>query len=927
MAGNKNNRKGKEAAVPVGDSNAPHRSRSSGTANAVELQELPHKQRSSRRQQPNQRVSPAIDLPRIDTSIRRTNMGGSHSMPPSPTMDRFAAQAAPIRRYPSIPQSADLMRQRLTPLMPLPGSASFVQSGKMTKVPHYGRIRSVTARILRMIDPRTLAQQHQRERRQKEEERASGVHLDDTTTNRGTAAGVLGLSFVDTVRDAAAVRRRRRFSHGSIPMGHLSRNGSRESRFLAPSASAIVRKSVDLTHPSWLSRPLSSDRGQSESMHLLSPVHSTHRHDALTAAAAAAVSGASAASRDDRSVSSDRDSADASGGNMHDSAAHAQQSHARISMAAQMLQSTVLTESIIAIPMPGFFLDPDSDHWVGGHSFRQRMRFPNEAITVPASLTKRVHYEVSYDYPKNVISTARYNVVTFMPAQLVAQFSKVANLYFLFIAALQQVPGWSTTGQWSTILPLCVFVSLSIAHEGFDDLRRHRMDHAENSQHTRVLKVKVHDRERLSFNFREMRHRGSQSIHSFRMRSSQSIHDIGRNTIDSARRWAGSAIGIGSTIKESVVSRIAEKRRKQREMEDSDDEDEHLGGGAGQGGAPDSNEGADYDVDGSGSGGGGGGGAIAESVLRRQLNRGVMSLRSWRSTRGDAQQSNGGTPHLDSSQGDSGDEDEAQLSMRAHRRQLSRLGGASLAATASMLDEQPMEAATPRRAGPTVAFNDVVEEVSFENGEDEQIENPLPDNMSCRWKKKRWENVQVGDLLKISRDDWIPADCIVIASTGFDGTCFVETASLDGETTLKQKQALEVTNSEIQTPEQLVAFNAFTYVEPASSELYNFEGYMEHKGERYPLTPNQLLLRGSVLRNTAYVYAQAIYCGEQTRLRLNATRNVRTKAPQIQRITNRIVILVFLLLLVLCFVFSALGIHWSKSTSWKHWYLQGKEMS
>ncbi|KAJ2856011.1 hypothetical protein GGI22_003943, partial [Coemansia erecta] len=264
-------------------------------------------------------------------------------------------------------------------------------------------------------------------------------------------------------------------------------------------------------------------------------------------------------------------------------------------------------------------------------------------------------------------------------------------------------------------------------------------------------------------------------------------------------------------------------------------------------------------------------------------------------------------------------------SMLAHRRQISRLGGASLTATASALDDQQLVA--PRRNGPTVAFNDVVEEMSYANADDEQIENPLPDNMSCRWKKKRWENVQVGDLLKISKDEWIPADCIVIASTGFDGTCFVETASLDGETTLKQKQALEVTNSEIQTPEQLAAFNAFTFVEPASSELYNFEGYMEYKGERYPLTPNQLLLRGSVLRNTAYVFAQAIYCGEHTRLRLNATRNVRTKAPQIQRITNRIVILVFLLLLALCFVFSALGIHWSKSKSKKHWYLEGKEMS
>ncbi|KAJ2356639.1 hypothetical protein GGF43_001941, partial [Coemansia sp. RSA 2618] len=178
----------------------------------------------------------------------------------------------------------------------------------------------------------------------------------------------------------------------------------------------------------------------------------------------------------------------------------------------------------------------------------------------------------------------------------------------------------------------------------------------------------------------------------------------------------------------------------------------------------------------------------------------------------------------------------------------------------------------------------------------------------------------------ICKDDWIPADCIVVASTGFDGTCFVETAALDGETTLKQKQALESTNSAVQTAEQLAAFDAFTYVEPPSPELYSFEGYMEIGGSRHPLTPNQLLLRGSVLRNTAYVFAQVVYAGEHSRLRLNATRNVRTKAPQIQRITNRIVVLVFALLLVLCVIFAALGIRWNDRSRRGHWYLHAVHM-
>ncbi|KAJ2774381.1 hypothetical protein IWQ56_000606 [Coemansia nantahalensis] len=533
-------------------------------------------------------------------------------------------------------------------------------------------------------------------------------------------------------------------------------------------------------------------------------------------------------------------------------------------------------DQAIAIPMPGFFLDPASDHWSGGHSYRQRQRYPLEVITVPASLTKRVHYEVSYDYPKNAISTARYNVVTFLPAQLTAQFSKVANIYFLFTAALEQVPGWATTGRGSTALPLGVFVSLSIAHEGYDDLRRHRMDRAENTQHARVLKVKVHDRDQVSFSFRDLRHRRSHSVHSFRVRGSQSIHDMGRSTIATVRRWAASVATIGHTAKEAVVKHMAEKRRKRRELEDSDDEDENVDAPAAGAG--------DVIADGAGS------------QLHIRLTRGVMSLRSWRGTVRSEQPPQ---PSIDAGSGPASLDVSDAVSDRDLRR-------------------------------PAIAFDDAVGEASVAGGADEEQEeeaaNPLPGNMTCRWKRKRWENVQVGDLVMIAKDEWIPADCIALASTGFDGTCFVETAALDGETTLKQKQALEATNSAIQTAEQLAAFRGFTYVEPPSAELYSFEGCMEVGGERHPLTLNQVLLRGSVLRNTAYVYAQVVYAGEQTRLRRNATRNVRTKAPQIQRITNRIVILVFALLVLLTLAYGGAGIAWDRYVRPRHWYLQDIEM-
>ena len=50
------------------------------------------------------------------------------------------------------------------------------------------------------------------------------------------------------------------------------------------------------------------------------------------------------------------------------------------------------------------------------------------------------------------------------------QFSRYANLFFLFTAAIQQIPGVSPTGQWTTILPLGVVLAASAFKEMQEDL-------------------------------------------------------------------------------------------------------------------------------------------------------------------------------------------------------------------------------------------------------------------------------------------------------------------------------------------------------------------------------------------------------------------------------------------------------------------------
>lgn len=49
-------------------------------------------------------------------------------------------------------------------------------------------------------------------------------------------------------------------------------------------------------------------------------------------------------------------------------------------------------------------------------------------------------------YITNYIRSSRYTAWNFVPRQLFAQFSKLANFYFLCVSILQMIPGLSTTG-------------------------------------------------------------------------------------------------------------------------------------------------------------------------------------------------------------------------------------------------------------------------------------------------------------------------------------------------------------------------------------------------------------------------------------------------------------------------------------------------
>lgn len=92
-----------------------------------------------------------------------------------------------------------------------------------------------------------------------------------------------------------------------------------------------------------------------------------------------------------------------------------------------------------------------------------------------------------FEYARNSIRTAKYSVLTFLPRNLFEQFHRVAYIYFLVIAILNQLPQLAVFGRGASILPLAFVLLVTAVKDAYEDYRRHRSDRIENNRLALVL--------------------------------------------------------------------------------------------------------------------------------------------------------------------------------------------------------------------------------------------------------------------------------------------------------------------------------------------------------------------------------------------------------------------------------------------------------
>lgn len=113
---------------------------------------------------------------------------------------------------------------------------------------------------------------------------------------------------------------------------------------------------------------------------------------------------------------------------------------------------------------------------------RYRIVVPNH--TVPPKTPRKEH--PNGRRPNNKIRTTKYTLLSFLPRNLLEQFHRVANLYFIFIVLLNWFPAINAFGKEIAMIPVMFVLGVTAVKDLFEDRRRYASDKRINNSTCRI---------------------------------------------------------------------------------------------------------------------------------------------------------------------------------------------------------------------------------------------------------------------------------------------------------------------------------------------------------------------------------------------------------------------------------------------------------
>ncbi|CAK6956481.1 phospholipid-transporting ATPase VB [Scomber scombrus] len=128
-------------------------------------------------------------------------------------------------------------------------------------------------------------------------------------------------------------------------------------------------------------------------------------------------------------------------------------------------------------------------------TWRSPMALIRDALTSQRAREKDLRYLVSnlpneglekgkqpnHHFHGNAIKTTKYSLLFFIPTNLIEQFHRLANIYFVGLAILNFVPVVSAFEPEVALIPICVVMSLTALKDAWEDFRRFQFDRKVNN--------------------------------------------------------------------------------------------------------------------------------------------------------------------------------------------------------------------------------------------------------------------------------------------------------------------------------------------------------------------------------------------------------------------------------------------------------------
>ena len=206
--------------------------------------------------------------------------------------------------------------------------------------------------------------------------------------------------------------------------------------------------------------------------------------------------------------------------------------------------------------------------------------------------------------------------------------------------------------------------------------------------------------------------------------------------------------------------------------------------------------------------------------------------------------------------------------------------------------------------------------------------NATPVTVVSRDHATKLRHIRPGDVVVVHRGETAPVDFVVLAGAGEAATCYIDTAAIDGETSLKLRRAAPLTQpwqdpkggtDDSQAIEGATSFKGEVECDLPNEHVNAFTGSITPDGESVKaLGKEHVILRGSQV-HSLWVVGVCVYAGFETKLAKNM-REAPIKFSQLDRIANSAVIV------ILCFQFalslaSAIGMSgFEKANDKDLWY-------